>query len=897
MSWVPDRYRELRDLLRGERVEDEVSEEIEHHIASRVRDNIAAGMSPQDAQEEAARRFGNAEEYRRRTRQIDERRLRRRRRAQKLDLAQRSFRQAGRSLVRQPGFTALAVITLALGLGAQTAIWTLLDAVVLRPLQYPDATRLVVVNHPVPGVAVHATWGVSFAGYFHFRDHNRSFDDIGMYLQQSVNVSGDGEPERVTRALATVSLLSVLGARPAVGRLFAQAEDEPPRAPVAVLAHEFWVRRYGGDAQVVGRTIEVDGSPVEIIGVLPPGFRAPRSAVDLWMPLGLDRNRPAENAHMFSAVARLRDGVTPAAARADVSRLTAEFTTLFPRAYTDAFMRDTRFDVAVVPLREHVVGNVSRVLWILLGSVSLVLLIACANVANLFLVRAEARRRELAIRSALGAGRLELAWHYLAESVLLALFAGGIGLLLAHGGLRLLVALAPPGIPRMDEVGVGASALSFAIAVSLGAGVLFGMIPLLRGAPNLGVLREGGRGGTSSRRSHAVRGALVVAQVALALVLLAGAGLMLRSFRNLRHVDTGIDATGVLSFEVTLPSRRYQSDESVNAFYRELTQRLEQLDGVSRAGATTWVPAGGSGGCAAVFVEGQPLGPDDAPPCVVVGKTTPGFIESLGMRVQGRTPSWSEDGGTGSAVVTRAMADRIWPGESALGKGVRVWGPGEPYYRVVGVVEGVRADLDGPPVEALYLPMLPLEGAPLWQPSWWSMIVVRTNGDAPERFVPLVKRVVAELDPQVPLANVQSMERVVAAGLARRTFTMLLLGIAAGMALLLSMVGLYGVISYVVGQRTAEMGIRMALGAPAARVRGLVIRQAVAVVGIGIVLGLIAAYASTRALEALLFDVSPTDPVVLGAVSALLAVIALAASWGPAYRASRVDPVESLRAQ
>jgi predicted permease len=386
-----------------------------------------------------------------------------------------------------------------------------------------------------------------------------------------------------------------------------------------------------------------------------------------------------------------------------------------------------------------------------------------------------------------------------------------------------------------------------------------------------------------------------VVQVALALVLLAGAGLMVRSMQHLRDVDPGIDAAGVLAFEVTLSSGRYRTDAAVHSFYRELTQRLEQLDGVSRAGVTTWVPARGSGGCAAVFIEGRPVGPDDAPPCVIVGKTSPGFAEALGMRVQGRTPSWNENGGTGSAVVTRAMADRIWPGESAIGKGIRVWGPGEPYYRIVGVVEGVRADLDGPAVEAVFLPILPLEGAPLWQPSWWSVIVVRTSDDSPESLAPVVKRVVAELDPQVPLANVQAMERVVAAGLARRTFTMLLLGIAAGMALLLSMVGLYGVISYVVGQRTAEMGIRMALGASAARVRALVIRQAISVVALGIVLGLAAAYASTRALRALLFDVSPTDPVALGAVSALLALIAFAASWAPAYRASRVDPVESLR--
>jgi predicted permease len=512
-------------------------------------------------------------------------------------------------------------------------------------------------------------------------------------------------------------------------------------------------------------------------------------------------------------------------------------------------------------------------------------------------VRAEARRREVAIKGALGAGRRELAWQYLAESTLLALLAGFVGLLLAFGGLRLLVAIAPANIPRLDEVGIGASSVLFALAVSLTAGLLFGAIPLLHGTTQFGILREGGRGGTASRHSHALRGALVVAQVALALVLLSSAGLMLRSFRNLRDVDAGIDPTGVLTFEVLLPAARYETDEQVNSLYRELTQGLQQLDGVISAAATTWVPAAGSGGCAAVFIEGRPVGPNDAPPCVIVGKTSPGFVESLAMRVQGRTPSWSENGGTGNAVVTRALANRFWPGENAFGKGIRVWGPGEPYYRVIGIVDGVRADLDGPPVEAVYFPMLSLEGAPLWQPSWWSVILVRTNSDSPESFLPRVKRVMADLDPRIPVANVQSMADVVAAGMARRTFTMLLLGIAAGMALLLSAVGLYGVISYVVGQRTTEMGIRVALGAPAAKVRALVIRQAVTVVTIGIVLGLVGAFVFTRALTSLLFEVSPTDPAVLGAVSVLLAVIAFAASWVPAYRASRVDPVESLRTQ
>lgn len=902
MSWMVDRYRTLRSLLRRDRLEDDVAEELEFHIAMRTEEFIARGMTPETARAEALKRFGSVDTYRRQTHMIDEDMARERRRTELWDMARRETRQALRSLARSPAFAVMAVLTLALGIGATTALYSVVDAVVLRPLPYEAPEALVWVDSPVPGVTPEARWGMSEAGYFHVNWEARSFTALGAFFLESGSLATDEGAVRVDAAYASASLMDVLHARPALGRLITRDGDVPGAPRIAVLGYDFWVRRYGADPGVLGRTLRLDDQPTEVVGVMAPGLHLPDDTVDLWVPLRLDPAKPPENSHWLSVIARLRDGVTPVQAQAELSGLTARFPELFPRAYSEDFMRHTGFTTQVTPLARHVVGEVDRVLWILLGSVGLVLLIACANVANLFLVRSEARRRELAVRSALGAGRGDLAWHALTESLLLCVLAGGLGLFLAYGALRLLLMLEPSGLPRLQEVGLGWHGVAFAAALSVMAGLVFGLFPLARGGKDLAALRASGRGLTSSRRRNLVRGGMVVGQVGLAVVLLAAAGLMLRSYWTLHRVDPGFAPGNALTFDLVLPGTRYRDYEEANRFHRELLSRLEALPGVTSVGASTQLPLRNFDWCAAIFAEGTGARSGDAVPCLPAARTSPGYFQALGIPLlRGRELTWSDlEGKADGVVVTKALADRLWPGEDALGKGIRGHGHGPPYYRVIGVTGELRGHgLDKPPSEAVFFPLAPAEGLRLWGPVRDVTVVVRTATTHPEALSPEVRRIVAELDASVSLANVESLERVVAKSpsVARASFTLFLLGIAGGMALLLSAVGLYGVIAFIVGQRRGEMGIRLALGARAAQVAGLVVFQSLRFTALGIVLGLFGALAMGQVLAALLFEVSATDPVVLTAVCALLVTLSVLASYGPARRAARVDPAEVLRSE
>lgn len=818
---------------------------------------------------------------------------------------QHNLRYALRSLRRSPGFTAVAVLVLALGIGATTAIFALLDSVALRPLGFPDAERLVWIESPVPGVggSQRAAWGLSPAGYFHLRDENRTLDALGVYAgafgATQSTITGAGEPRRVASAVVSASLFDVLRARPALGRLLGPDDDRPGAPRVAVISHGFWQQEFGGDPGVVGSVLQVSDAPVEVVGVLEPGIELPDRRADIWFAHQLDPAARPVNTHYLAAAGRLKPGVSAAEAERDLVRLTNRFPELFPTAYDEGFMRETGFTTSVIPLRDHVIGNIARVLWVLLGAVGLVLLIACANVANLFLVRAEARRRELAVRSALGAGRGQLAGHYLTEGVLLALVAGTLGLVLADVGIRLLLALAPTGIPRLEEVGLGGAAVGFAAAVSLGAGVVFGLFPVLRARIDLAALRDGGRNISLSPRQHRVRAGLVIGQVALAVVLLAAAGLMLRSFQQLRRVEPGFDAEGVLTLEVAISPGRYGSYESVNRFYRDLIERIEALPGVVSAGAAQVLPLKEMGFCSVVFVEDKPLDSGKEPPCVGTHQATPGYFEALGIPVVGRTPDWLDmERAAGDVVVTKALAERFWPGEDPIGKGIKGNSSRPPFYRVVGVTGELRGEgLDRAASEAVFFPMLPLAGASLWSPPRAMNLVVKTRAAHPAELTGAIRRVLDEIDPAVPIGAVQTMEEVVSRSMLRTTFAMLLLGIAAGIALLLGAVGLYGVIAYVVGRREQEIGVRVALGAESAQVARLVVGQSLRLALAGVGAGLVAALAVTRVLRALLFEVSPTDPVTLGAVVLVLVTVALLASWLPARRAARVDPMVALRSE
>jgi predicted permease len=901
MGWIPDRYRELRSLLRRDRVEADVAEELEFHIEMRTQENMDAGMNREDARTEAMRRFGDVERIRQETQGIDDRLRRRKRLRDLIGASWRETRMAARSLVRRPAFSATALLTLTLGIGAVAAIFTVLEGIVLRPLPYAEPDELIWIESRVPGVRAEAAWGLSVAGYFAFKERNRSFDGIGAFVTASLNLSGDQGASRVRTAAVSAALLDVLDARPALGRLIEEEDDGPDGPSVVVLGHDFWQQEMGGDPSVIGSTVQLHGAAYEVIGVMAEGLDLPDLEIDAWRPLPIDPSAPPVNAHWLSAIGRLREDASLETAQADLASITGTFTERFPRAYPESFMRESEFATAIVPLREHVVGGVSRALWILFASVGLVLLIAGANVTNLFLVRSEGRRRELAIRAALGARRGQLIWHYLSESTLLALTAGAIAVLLAYGAVRLLVRTTPEGLPRLSELGLEPTTAAFTLAVAIVVGALLGTIPLAYRLVDYSALREGGRGLTASRKRSITRHAIVIGQVALALLLLTAAGLMLRSFQQLRSVEPGFDPQNVLTMQVALPFSGYGSYEDVMGFYRTLLTRVEALPGVLQAAATQRLPLEDVGGCAVVFVQDRPAAPDDelAAPCVGTAQVTPGFFSTLGIPVRGEAPTWSDmERRTGTVVVTEALAQRLWPGEDAIGKGIRGNGWAEPFYRVAGVADDFRSDgLDRPPLEAVFFPMLPMEGAPLWSPPRSLHIVVKTATANPAMLTPAIRRILGELDPTVPLADVKTMETVIdtSPSMARASFTMLLLGIAGGMALLLSGVGLYGLIAYTVGQRTTEIGVRIAVGAGLDRVVRMVITQSLKLAVAGVVLGLIGALILARLMRSLLFGVSPTDPITLAAVALVLILLALAASFLPARRAARVDPVEALR--
>jgi predicted permease len=714
-------------------------------------------------------------------------------------------------------------------------------------------------------------------------------------------LGGDGA-ERVPGVFASATLFDVLGLRTSLGRGLSADDDLPAgewgAGGVAVLSYRFWTSRFNRDPAILGKTLNVSGRLLEIIGVLAPGEELPQSNVDVWLPFNLNpANRPV-NAHFLQAIGRLEDGVSIDAAQRELVQLTTRFPELFPSAYSTAFMEQYHFAPAVLSLREHVIGGAAKGLWILLAAVGLVLLIAGANVANLFLARLEGRRRELAIRTALGAERAHLAWHYLTESLLLTLLAGVCALALAYGGIHLLLGIAPSSIPRLSEVHLSWSSIAFAAVVSLVTGVIFGAIPMRRRDVDVGTLRENSRGLTAARGQHVARGILVVGQVALALMLLVAAGLLLQSFRHLRNVKPGFEPIGVLAVDISIPASRYGTYEAASAFYHDLQTRIAALPGVMSVGATQRLPLANWGGCATVYRQDKPLTEREEPPCIPNPHVSPGYFQTMRIHVRGEIPTWSDvENHVSGVVVSRALAERLWPGEDPIGKGVNNGGL-PPFYRVVGVADDVRAaDLQKPPVEAVYYPTIPITGGRLWSPVRSMSVVVRTRIANPLDLAPTIRRIVTEMDREVPIADMRTMEQVVAKSMARVSFNMLLLGIAAGMALILSAVGIYGVISYVVGQRRGEIGIRVALGARTTQVGGLVVLQSVRLAAAGVVLGLVGAIATTHALRSLLFAVSPTDPLTLGVVATILIAIAALASYIPARRAARVDPIEALRAQ
>lgn len=883
-------------------VEQEIDAELGFHFEMRVEELRSQGLSAEEAQARAIEEFGEVPSVRRQLENIERRMRRRRGSSMAASVALRETRRAGRALLRDPGFSIAAVLTLALGLGAATAIFALLDAVVLRPLPYAQPDRLVRLQSFVPGVGPDVHWALSRGQYLHYRERSRSFEAMGLYQPGAATIEGTDGGERIRTALVSASVAEVIGARPLLGRLMHPDENLSERPEAAVLSHAYWRRRFGSSPDVIGTTISLDGWPFEIVGVLRPDARLPEdlqlpgAGTDVWIPLRLHPADRPQNHHMFRGIARLESGATAASAEAELIALTHNFPEEMPSAYSDAFMEQSGFRPKVLTLRDELLGGIADRMWILFGSVLLVLAIAAANVANLFMVRFEARRKETVVRRALGANQRQLAWHSLGESLLLAAVSCGAALLLARGAIVLIRALAPADVPRLVDADITSTALLFAIGVALAVGIIFGLVPLRHGGSAADALREDARGMTSSKRSERARGALVATQVALAVVLLAAAGLLTRSFQQFRDVQPGIDARGALTFSVHLPrSARFEDREAINAFYRTTVARLETMPGVERAGFATHLPLGGEYGCTGLIVRGRADTEETTGGCVPIVMTSPGYLESFAIPVRGSTLDWSEaPSGSLGVVVSRAFAQRFWPGEDPIGNQLRCCRAQEPYHRVIGVAEDVLANgLDRPPAEIAYFPIEDPDPGLVRPLS--TNAVVRTVGGDPMSLVPAIRRAIAEIEPSAAVDGARAMEDVVAGSIARVRFTMVLLAIAAAMALLLSVVGVYGVIAYVTGQRRPEIGVRMVLGATGSQVGWMVVWRTLRLAAVGVTLGLAGAFAATRALRSLLFEVSPIDPMVFGIAAAMLLLLAGVAGLFPAVRAARLDPARVLQ--
>jgi putative ABC transport system permease protein len=818
-----------------------------------------------------------------------------------------TLRPTLRRLARSPGFTSVSILTLGLGIAGTTAAFSVVNAVLLRPLPYREPDRLVQLWHSAEGLGMPQV-EQSDASYIQYRDKaTRSFESVASYRFSSANLTGAQDPERVNTLEITASLIPTLGVAPMLGRAFSEDEDRPGGAPVVMLSHALWQRRYGADPSIVGRPIQVDGTAREVIGIMPASFRFWAETVELWTPMVIDRAQLNTGNFNRNAIGRLRPGVTIQAAEAEMQPVITRLPEDVPGLLTRAMFDQAKIRAILHPLRDDVIGDIRPILFTVLGTVAFVLLIACANVANLFLVRAEARAKEVAVRSALGATPRGIVNLYLAEGLVLAAAGAVLGVTLAYGALGLLLRLAPAGLPRASEISIDLASLGVAAAIAVVTGLFFSAVPFIRAgrAELTPMLRDGSRGSTSGRERQRVRSAFVVAQVALALVLLVGSGLLARSFQRMRAVDPGFAPDGVVTLRLTLPDATYGSPAEINRFFHGLTTRLAAIPGVEAVGATASLPLVADGvSNNGIWIEDRPVAKDVLPTVHPTTSVTQDYFKAMRIPIiEGR--AFRDDGSATpprEVVVSRAFAKRFWPNESAIGKRIKNGGPESAWSTIVGIVGDVHNEsLTKPVDEIIYLPVLSMAQPTPAQPDSVvadnaMTLTVRARGDAMALF-PAVQREIWALDRNLPLVNVRALSDVVGGAMARTTFTLIMIGAAASIALLLGAIGIYGVISYMVSLRTREIGVRMALGAQADQVRRMVVRQGLTLAVIGVGIGLAGALALSRLISSLLYGIAPHDPVTLiGVTLALLGVSALA-SWLPAMRAARIDPIEALRAE
>jgi putative ABC transport system permease protein len=815
------------------------------------------------------------------------------------------LRHVLRRLLQLPLFTTVAVLTLAIGIGANAAIFSVVDGVLLKPLPYPRAGELVVLDQVAAGLGLQHTGGAPFL-YFTFREDGRVFQDVAMWTGDTESVTGLAEPEEVRSLLVTDGLLPMLGATPALGRLISKQDDSPGSADVMMLSAGYWHTRFGSDPSVIGRRIMVNGKPREIVGVLPDSFTFLDRKPALILPLQFDRAKVHLGQFSYNAVARLKPGVTVDQAAADVTRLIPIGLAKFPAfpGFSVKMFEEAKLQASVRLLKADVIGDVGSALWLLMGTIAMVLLIACANVANLLLVRAEGRQQELAVRAALGASRGRIAYELLAESVVLGLVGGIAGLGLAYAAVRLLIRLAPGNLPRLDNISIDAAVVLFTFVVSIVAGLLFGAIPVFKyaGPQVASGLRGGGRTSSASRERHRARSTLVVVQVALALVLLVSSGLMIRTFQALRHVNPGFTKPQqILTLSLSIPSAQVREPEAVVRMHQAIMEKIAAIPGVASVGLTSIVPMTNEGWHDPIFAADKNYDQKQLPPIRLFKFLSPGLLKTMGNPlVAGREFTWEDAYDKRPvAMVSENLARELWQDPSAaIGKRIRENNTSS-WREVVGVVGDERDEgVDKKAPATAFWPILMdhFEGDEI-QVRRTLAYMVRSPRAGSNGFVNEVSRAVWSVNPNLPLASVRTLDEIVSASMARTSFTLVMLAIAGAMALLLGVAGIYGVISYSVSQRTREIGIRMALGAQRAEVTRMFVRYGLGLAAIGIACGLAAAAALTRVMASLLFEVSPTDPPTYAAVCLSLAAAASLASYVPALRATGVNPVSALRAE
>lgn len=891
-----------RQLTRGVRVlgnrrsaSQEADDEVSHYLEETTAAFTAKGLSPSDARRAARLELGNVTAVRDRVRGYGWENT--------IDTFLADLRYSTRRLCKAPGFAVSSLLTLALGIGATTAIFSVINGVLLKPLPYPRSEEIVALRHTAPGIHIDDL-NMAASLYFTYREENRVFQDVGMWVSGSVSVTGVAEPEQVPALSVTNCFLPVLGVQPAIGRPFTVSDDDPRSGHVVILSDGYWKSRFGGDRSVLGRRIMMDGDAYEVIGVMPPSFLFMDRPVSLLMPLRMNRADIRLVSFCCQGIARLKPGVTLAQANADTARMLAMAPAKFPvnPGFSAHVWADSRVAPRLRLLKDALLGDIGNTLWVLMGTVGIVLLIACSNVANLLLVRADGRQQELAIRAALGAGWRRIARELLLESLLLGVAGGALGLALAYAALRVLATSGMEHLPRIHDISIDEAVLAFTLGISLAAGLLFGMIPVFKYArPRLAnVLASGGRSLSVSKERHRARGVLVVVQVALAMVLLVGSGLMIRTFRALRNIDPGFSgAQEVETLHIGIPDSQAEEPERAIRMEEEILRKMGSVAGVSAVAITSTLPMEG-GSNDPVYVENQ-TAQGTVPPIRRYKFVSPGYFSTIGAHlIAGRDLTWTETyNQTPVAVISENMAREMWRDpRAAIGKRIRPTLKDD-WREVIGVVADLRDDgVDRKAPGIVYWPLLQKN----FESSKTNVVrdaafLIRTPRAGSSSLLHDLQKAAAGVNPNLPVADVKTLESIYDRSLARTSFTLVLLAIAGGMALFLGVIGIYGVISYSVSQRTREIGIRLALGSPLRDITAVFVRHGLILSSIGAVCGLMVALTLARLMRSLLYDVTPADPLTYVAVSVGLIFAASLASYLPARRATKVDPSDALRSE